>query len=581
MIKTIRYRFLFILILSFVISYGLLLYLVISRQAGIEYERMLNSSVRTANIISRILRESMIEGDHGFAQKTIGRLKEDANSNISVLSQKRFGDPGFPISPAILGRMSSDGQPYSEVLNNRFHYYVPITNEQGCRKCHAEKGLIGVIHIDRSVATEKSELKLTLLKLIGYGLFLMLIGSAMFFKITTYYIINPLRMINEAIQTYSKQDFSKRISDTKLKGEFSVIGNTINSMAERLSTLYGLLEQKIHRQNIEIKGQLDFVEMLVNSINSGIIFVDNSGVILKANPYTTRFIEPEEGVIIGKHLDDFIVGFYEAISVNDSSEDDFKLKSGKTVHIGYSVSEVYEIADLRGKVVLFRDLTEVVHLRSQLRRREYFSAIGEMASWIAHEIKNPLFGMFSSAEILIKTADENSKRFLESITKECNRLNRLIDDLLRYSKPVELNLSDTDLREVMSELISLVGPFDVSGKCKLVLTGGNAVPKVRGDVDKIRQVFLNLLNNSIEANATEVEIGFDADAEYVTVHIRDNGSGIDKRNVANIFRPFFTTKKKGTGLGLAICKKIIEEHGGTIDVKSDGMGTSVDLVFRR
>ncbi len=581
MAKTIPHRFLLILIFAFAVSYGLLGYFVIERQARMEHEHMLNSAERTADIVSRILKESMLEGDPKFTRRIVERLRGDVAHNIFVLGRKRFGEPDMPISREILDVMSRSGRPYSELKNDRFYYYMPLTNEQRCLQCHKEEGLLGVILVDRSVASEKAELRSTLLRLAGYGLFLMLIGIAALSKITTYYIINPLRMIGEAIQSYSKQDFSKRISSTKLKGEFSAIANTVNSMAERLSSLYGLLEEKIHKQNLELKGQLDFVEMLINSINSGIIFVGGSGIILKANPYTVKALEADEKSIIGKHMDDFVVGFYDEILKSDFGEGQFKLNSGRSVYLGYSVSEIEEVAALRGKVVLFRDLTEVMLLRSQLRRKEYFSTIGEMASWIAHEIKNPLFGMSASAEILLKTSDEYSGRFIEAIIKECRRLDCLIDDLLQYAKPVELKLAEADLPEIVSEVMAVVDSVATSGGCRLVLCGDGGIPKVRADGDKVKQVFLNIMKNSIEAKATEIDIGFLNEGDKVTVRIKDNGTGIDTQVMENIFKPFYTTKKKGTGLGLSICKKIIEEHGGSMAVYGrDGGGTSVDLTFK-
>ena len=581
MVKTIPHRFLLILILAFAVSYGLLGYFVIERQARMEYEHMLSSAERTANIVSKILKESMLEGDPRFTRRIIERLRGDVAHDISVLSRKKFGDAGIPVSREILDGMSKSGRPFFELKKDRFYYYMPLTNEQKCVQCHTEKGLIGVILVDRSVASEKSELRSTLLRLAGYGLFLMLIGIAALSKITTYYIINPLKMIGEAIQSYSKQDFSKRISGTKLKGEFSAIADTVNSMAERLSSLYRLLEEKIHKQNIELKGQLDFVEMLINSINSGIIFVDGGGIILKANPYTAKALEADEKSIIGMHMNSFVEGFYDEILKSDFGEGRFKLSSGRIVYIGYSVSEIGEVAALQGKVVLFRDLTEVMLLRSQLRRKEYFSTIGEMASWIAHEIKNPLFGMSASAEILLKTSDEHSGRFIEAIIKECKRLDCLIDDLLQYAKPVELRLTEADLPEVVSEVMAVVDSVAASGGCRLVLRGDGGIPKVRVDRDKIKQVFLNIMKNSIEAKATEIDIGFVNDGDKVTVRIKDNGTGIDRQIMENIFEPFYTTKKKGTGLGLSICKKIVEEHGGSMAVYSgNGGGTSVDLTFK-
>jgi signal transduction histidine kinase len=230
----------------------------------------------------------------------------------------------------------------------------------------------------------------------------------------------------------------------------------------------------------------------------------------------------------------------------------------------------------------------IIRIEQQLRRVERFSALGEMSAALAHEIRNPLGSIRGTAEILRDDfrPSDGKYEFLEILIKETDRLNRVVEDFLRLAKPVEpdreLFRIDSDLREI----VALLHPEARARGVVLALDAPEPV-ELSGDREKLKQVFLNLLLNALQATDRGGEITVvvgcsngNGEFRHAQVTVLDNGSGIDPALLPRIFEPFFTTKQGGTGLGLAIAQRIIESHGGTITVESRaGQGSSFTVTL--
>jgi two-component system, NtrC family, sensor histidine kinase HydH len=173
------------------------------------------------------------------------------------------------------------------------------------------------------------------------------------------------------------------------------------------------------------------------------------------------------------------------------------------------------------------------------------------------------------------------KDFIESMMKECSRIDDLIDDLLRYVKPIRLDLRQVDIAATIREVVALYDAAAVANGCRLEVLASGACPPVTADPDKIKQVLMNIIKNAIEAKAKTVTLSVTEREGQIVARIADDGGGIAGKHLGSIFRPFFTTKKAGTGLGLPICMKIVEEHGGTLSLESrEGAGTTVELALK-
>jgi len=214
--------------------------------------------------------------------------------------------------------------------------------------------------------------------------------------------------------------------------------------------------------------------------------------------------------------------------------------------------------------VLFRDLTEIKRLQAELRRREHFEAMGRVLSGVAHEIRNPLFGISSIGQILEREVETpQHQALIQAMLKETERMRRLVEELLLYTRPSRLEIRDIDLGLFFEEM----RPYITAKRNDLTLTV--KIPPllaVRADRDKFTQVFLNILNNAIDAARGSIVLSARRDGRSVEIEISDDGPGIRDADIHRVFEPFFTTKKGGTGLGLPICRKIIEDHSGSIGI---------------
>jgi len=225
----------------------------------------------------------------------------------------------------------------------------------------------------------------------------------------------------------------------------------------------------------------------------------------------------------------------------------------------------------------------IIGIEEQLRRAERLSALGELSAVLAHEIRNPLGSIRGTAEILRDDfpAGDRKYEFLEILIKETDRLNRVVEDFLGLARPLLVERETCDLVAELRDIVSLVSDEADMRGVRLECAGGALTP-VRGDREKLRQVFLNLILNGVQATgrggsvtitATQLT-GRGGSPDGVELIFADTGEGIDQALMSRIFEPFFTTKSGGTGLGLSITQKIIESHGGSIEVESaPGKGT--------
>jgi two-component system sensor histidine kinase HydH len=234
----------------------------------------------------------------------------------------------------------------------------------------------------------------------------------------------------------------------------------------------------------------------------------------------------------------------------------------------------------KGIVIVFRDLAEIKELQAELRKKQHFEAMGKVISGVAHEIRNPLFGIQAIAQILERESESpQHQALISALLKETQRMRNLVDELLLYSRPSALNLIEMDLDIFLAELKEFFRT-----KHHEVALSVNVPPltRFRADKDKLMQVFVNLLENASGAGSKKIDITSEKRDNGLRVTVKDDGAGIKPDALERIFEPFFTTKKEGTGLGLPICRKIMEAHGGTIEVESIvGKGSTFTLTFSR
>ena len=255
---------------------------------------------------------------------------------------------------------------------------------------------------------------------------------------------------------------------------------------------------------------------------------------------------------------------------------------GSRLVLGMTLSPLTEGEAPVGLVGVFKDLTQVRDLEEEMRRREWFAKIGEMSAGMAHEIRNPLGGMTGALQMLRKepTLDAENARLMDIATREATRLNAIVTEFLRYSRPPDLNLKECDLCEIVNDTAALIRHDGrLLESQEVAVRHDGALPMVQADPDKMKQVFWNLATNALQAMPAGGRLTISTGCRRVTsgkrsgdvveVLMQDTGTGIKKADLNRIFFPFFTTKQHGSGLGLATAQRIVDQHGGWIRVESE------------
>jgi PAS domain S-box-containing protein len=263
----------------------------------------------------------------------------------------------------------------------------------------------------------------------------------------------------------------------------------------------------------------------------------------------------------------------------------FLTKSGKEINVEINGTGLYnKTGECICTRAFVRDITERKNLEEQMRRSEKLASMGELAAAIAHEIRNPLGAICNSVGILdahLKLTGQD-KDLLEMIVGQSERLDRIISDFLTFAYPREPSFSIQNIREVIKNTVFLLEQDSrYTDHIEIKEVYESVLPRVCIDPDLIHQVFWNLLINSLDAMPDSGEIRIMARKttlflrDAVEIILSDSGRGIPSQNLDKIFEPFYTTKPEGTGLGLSVVQRIIDDHGGTIDVKSkEGKGTT-------
>ncbi len=207
--------------------------------------------------------------------------------------------------------------------------------------------------------------------------------------------------------------------------------------------------------------------------------------------------------------------------------------------------------------------------------REKALMLSEMAPVFAHEIRNPLGSIKGAAQYLkSEAASEEQQNLLDVIIEEVNRLNAVVHQFLDYARPYKLKFKAQNINVIIQKAISIIAANRLAENITIVRELNHNLPEVEVDEQQFIQVILNIALNAVESmpqggtltfRTSNIETGAEG---AISITIRDTGSGVNKEEIKNIFKPFYTTKKRGVGLGLAICQRIIKEHGGIIRVKS-------------
>ena len=255
------------------------------------------------------------------------------------------------------------------------------------------------------------------------------------------------------------------------------------------------------------------------------------------------------------------------------------------------LSRAIPIQDADGQELLYQgfnvDITALEQMREKLNRSQRLATLGQVAAGIAHEIRNPLVGIGSTTSILMEDFSPDDSRYedLSTILKETRRLDRIVNQIVDYARPRELNPTPFHMPALVNETMELLDTSMEKKQIQSSVAAEPTLPVLEADRDQIKQILLNAFQNAIDALPPKGKLHIEVKEETrggvkgIVTNIQDNGKGIPAGDLIKIFDPFFTSgKERGTGLGLAICRNIIETHGGNIHATSQiGVGTVLSV----
>ena len=355
------------------------------------------------------------------------------------------------------------------------------------------------------------------------------------------------------------------------------------------------LEQKVEERTGDLRKSQEKLRSIFDASPDAIWVTDLSGTIIECSQAALEIIECEKrGDLIGKSAFEFFAEKDRERAMENLKE---RTEKGLLKNIEYACltnkkrefpAEISAsvIRDALGNPVaivgIMKDISERKRMENQLLTTERLAAIGELATMVGHDLRNPLTGIVGAAYFLkMRLGSQMSKKeleMLELIEKDIEYSNKIVNDLLDFSRDIRLNKVKTSVNSVVKETLSRL---QISKRVKISNQTGKT-SAVFVDVHQMTRVFENIIKNALDAMPTggRLEIRSEKKGKWLCVVFRDTGEGIPKENLSKLGSPLFTTKAKGVGMGLAICRRLVEAHGGSVSIESEpGAGTCVTVTL--
>lgn len=361
------------------------------------------------------------------------------------------------------------------------------------------------------------------------------------------------------------------------------------------------MERALHEKDIDFDRLEHLNRQIVDNIPTGIMTIDEGDRITSFNRAATDITGYSLRDVYYRNMDETFPALSEVVSnIGESElrvERDYETKDGEDICLGFAVSPGQ--GEDMANVVIFQDLTQIKTMEAELRRDDRLKALGELSAAIAHEIRNPLASISGSVHVLkeeLSTSLTGDRRHLmDIVVREADRLNALITDFLLFAKPAEGETESFDVIGIMDETMKVFSNSPEAAGIEIDTTCGvsDGVDDGRsacidGNRRQISQVFWNLLLNATismkdsqsgkadPSSILSVATTLRSEGEdLIEISVADSGRGIAPENIERIFDPFFSTRELGTGLGLSLVHRIVESHGGKIEVESElGKGTT-------
>jgi PAS domain S-box-containing protein len=383
--------------------------------------------------------------------------------------------------------------------------------------------------------------------------------------------------------------------------------DSFNTASDSLKKYYGQLEQRVHELNVELEEERTYLSNVLQSLPVGIVVLDLKGRVDSLNRHALEMIGKGLDEMVGKPVDEIIPlsswSFLQNNSNNSSVGDgglevELKREAGENLALLASSSFLKDRNGVvSGSLVFFQDVTDFKKLKERAERNRRLVAMGEMAAGIAHEMRNPLGSIELFASILrddlthaIKAHPQLDKgkdllKISENISSGIKTLSSVLNNMLVFATQPRPRLKTVMISDLLNKSLNLLSPIVKTSFIEIVLKGTVNGVAVSGDEELLKQAFLNIIMNALQAMKEQKGGTLTIDVivkreSYVEISFADKGVGISSGTEGRIFDPFFTTKARGSGLGLSIVKNIMKAHSGMVEVDGNvGKGAIIKLML--
>lgn len=464
---------------------------------------------------------------------------------------------------------------------------VPILNKPSCYGCH-DKSIKhnGLLIIDHSLEPINEVFYSSINRIVIITSVSILIMMLLFRWYIKKQFINRVAYI---------ESLARRIVNDELDLDIKLSGkDELSSLALSFNNMKSTLKLSIDR----IENHRHYLTNLLNSLTDGILIVNEGDRIVFVNESLSKILEINVSLLkpendINRLFDEksqlvIIMELIQRVREKQKSVEEVikvQFDSKKATYLDVHIS----ILSLPPRhepevIVVIRDITAKINIEKQIYQSDKLATVGRLATGIAHEINNPMASIMTCAEGLLKGEEtgNNTREYLNIIKDSAQRCKIITQKLLDYSAVSSLTKKEVNIEDAIHQAMSLLQFEATKKKADLTFKKENEIPLIKGSMDSLVQVFVNLILNSIQAVDVEgqVEVILKANIKSVDIFINDNGNGISSNILDQVFEPFFTTKPvgMGTGMGLSVCQGIIKQHNGDITiVKSQKGFTSIKV----
>jgi signal transduction histidine kinase len=361
---------------------------------------------------------------------------------------------------------------------------------------------------------------------------------------------------------------------------------------------YGMVNTKIDRLGRQIRDVKEVfsalkenLDQIMGTLQDGLVLFTRDTRVVLVSASAERFIGRPRGEILGSAVEGVFTDanklgriVLDAFALHQGiPQREIELENGRRIQI--ALDFIAERGERIGALLTMRDAESVRRIENEIELSRRLAAIGRLTSGVAHEVKNPINAIVVHLELLrekMREIDPDTRRHMDIIGREIHRLDRVVQVLVDFNRPVELRLVDFDLRRLVEDVVLLAAPEAARQGVRLETRLASAPLPVRADSDLIKQALLNVILNGVQAmnEGGVLNVAAGRQDAAATIEVRDEGGGIPPEVRDKVFNLYFTTKKTGSGIGLAMSYRVLQLHNGAIDFVTEmGRGTTFRLLL--